>query len=142
MYVKVVDNEVSVFPYTIDALKADNPQTSFPDTISDAVLAGYGVYRVTKVDPPNHNPKLERLTLSNPALVDGQWTQTWSQANRSSEEAALEMRNDRNQLLADTDHYALSDNTLSTEMATYRQALRDVPSQSGFPFNVTWPTKP
>ena len=48
----------------------------------------------------------------------------------------------RNKLLADTDWRASSDLTLSTEWATYRQALRDVPAQAGFPNTITWPTKP
>jgi hypothetical protein len=37
---------------------------------------------------------------------------------------------------------ASSDVTMSSDMTTYRQALRDVPAQEGFPFSVTWPTKP
>ena len=53
-----------------------------------------------------------------------------------------EIRAKRNKLLAETDYLALSDNTLSSDMAAYRQALRDVTSQAGFPTNVTWPTKP
>lgn len=55
---------------------------------------------------------------------------------------ADEIRVKRNSLLAETDYLALSDTTLSSDMATYRQALRDVTSQEGFPTNVTWPTKP
>ena len=51
------------------------------------------------------------------------------------------VRNDRNRRLAETDYLALSDQTLSNDMKTYRQALRDVPSQSD-PDNITWPTKP
>ena len=53
-----------------------------------------------------------------------------------------EIRAKRNSLLAETDYLALSDTTLSSDMAAYRQALRDVTSQAGFPSNVTWPTKP
>lgn len=53
-----------------------------------------------------------------------------------------EIRAKRNSLLAETDYLALSDTTLSSDMAAYRQALRDVTSQVGFPSNVTWPTKP
>jgi hypothetical protein len=55
---------------------------------------------------------------------------------------ADEIRAKRNSLLAETDYLALSDTTLSSDMAAYRQALRDVTSQAGFPTNVTWPTKP
>ena len=55
---------------------------------------------------------------------------------------AKEIRNERNQLLSETDWMAGSDVTMSTAWRTYRQALRDVPSQEGFPNTVTWPTKP
>ena len=51
------------------------------------------------------------------------------------------VRRDRDSKLAETDYLALSDNTLATNMKTYRQELRDVPSQSD-PDNITWPTKP
>ena len=61
-------------------------------------------------------------------------------------EIALEdLRAKRNKLLADTDYLALSDNTLSSDMTTYRTALRDL--TNGLDTvdkvnNVTWPTKP
>ena len=47
----------------------------------------------------------------------------------------------RDRKLAETDYLALSDQTLSGNMETYRQELRDVPSQSD-PDNISWPTKP
>jgi hypothetical protein len=40
--------------------------------------------------------------------------------------AMEDLRTKRNKLLQDTDHYALSDQTLSDDMRTYRQALRDI----------------
>ena len=51
------------------------------------------------------------------------------------------IRRDRNKRLTDTDYLALNDTTLSADMKTYRQALRDVPKQSD-PDNITWPSKP
>ena len=52
------------------------------------------------------------------------------------------VRSDRDRLLSETDWMALKDVTMSTEMSTYRQALRDVTVQAGFPYSITWPTKP
>ena len=52
-----------------------------------------------------------------------------------------DVRTHRNSLLADCDWRAFSDLTLADEWKTYRQALRDVPTQSD-PDNITWPTKP
>ena len=51
-------------------------------------------------------------------------------------------RAERNTKLAETDWTASSDVTMSDAMTAYRQALRDVPAQSGFPSNITWPEKP
>ena len=56
--------------------------------------------------------------------------------------AAARVREERNALLAETDYLALSDVTMSSAWATYRQNLRDIPAQSGFPNSVTYPTKP
>ena len=142
MYVKIVNDKVNMFPYTMENLKSANPNVSFPATISDATLAEYGVYPVTEVNLPDHDGRLVLMTMTDPTLVDGKWTQTWTQENLPTSDAARNMRQERDKLLAETDHHALSDQTLTTEMTTYRQALRDVPAQSGFPFNVTWPTKP
>ena len=48
----------------------------------------------------------------------------------------------RNRLLAETDYLALADATLTDEMRTYRQALRDLPANTADPANPIWPTKP
>ena len=55
---------------------------------------------------------------------------------------AADVRADRNARLAATDWMASQDVTMSDEWRTYRQELRDVPSQAGFPTTVTWPTAP
>ena len=52
------------------------------------------------------------------------------------------LRKKRNLLLKETDFYALSDVTMSDEMKTYRQALRDLPANTSDPANPTYPTKP
>ena len=61
------------------------------------------------------------------------------------DKALSDLRIKRDSLLADTDYLALSDNTLSSDMTTYRQNLRDI--TNGLDTvekvnNVTWPTKP
>lgn len=52
------------------------------------------------------------------------------------------VRKKRNKLLAETDWWALNDHTMTQDQIDYRQALRDITDQDGFPENVTWPTKP
>ena len=59
-----------------------------------------------------------------------------------TENAWIALRAKRTQLLADTDYLALSDATLSEDMRTYRQALRDLPANTTDPANPTWPAKP
>jgi hypothetical protein len=53
-----------------------------------------------------------------------------------------ELRAERNVRLAETDYLALSDNTLTDAMLTYRQALRDITDNATSLDDVTWPTKP
>ncbi len=52
------------------------------------------------------------------------------------------MRTKRNGLLAETDVWALSDRTMTAAQTQYRQDLRDITDQAGFPTDITWPTKP
>ena len=66
-------------------------------------------------------------------------------ADAAPAKALAKLRAKRNQLLAETDYYALSDVTMSDDMKTYRQELRDLPSGKDTVEkcnNVTWPTKP
>ena len=57
---------------------------------------------------------------------------------------AASHRKYRNTLIAETDFYALSDVTMTSNMTTYRQALRDITSHSNWPNleSDDWPTKP
>jgi hypothetical protein len=85
------------------------------------------------------NGKLMKLTATEVEQLKAQ-NETYDAGK--GERASKEIRNHRDQLLQDTDWQALSDNTMGEAMTTYRQALRDVPDQDGFPFSVVWPTKP
>ena len=62
------------------------------------------------------------------------------------DEAAEEARRKRDQLLSETDYLMLEDYPISAEKKAefeeYRQALRDITSQAGFPFEIEWPVKP
>jgi len=64
-------------------------------------------------------------------LQEALWKGTWA-----------EVRTRRDILLAETDFYALSDVTMSADMATYREALRDLPASTANSEDVVWPTKP
>jgi len=59
-----------------------------------------------------------------------------------TENAWKNLRTKRSKLLAETDYLALADHTLSADMTAYRQALRDLPSNTTDPANPVWPTKP
>ena len=66
-------------------------------------------------------------------------------ANKAFDRAIADLRTKRNSLLQDTDFYGMSDNTMSVEMTTYRQELRDI--TSGITTveevnDVVFPTKP
>ena len=52
------------------------------------------------------------------------------------------VRRKRDALIAATDTWGLADYPATAAQTAYRQALRDITDQSGFPTNITWPTKP
>ena len=66
-------------------------------------------------------------------------------ANAAPARALADLRSRRNRLLSETDFYGNSDVTMSDDMTTYRQALRDLPAGKDTVDkcnNATWPTKP
>ena len=66
-------------------------------------------------------------------------------ADAAPARALADLRAKRNRLLAETDYLALSDNTLSDDMKTYRKNLRDLPAGKDTVKkceDATWPTKP
>ena len=134
--------------YTIGQLRRDNPNTSFPKNIPTDILESFGVYFYTQEPQPVFNEKTQKI--EDGGFVKGEtWTKTWNIVEKTPEEVAewLEQkgqiaRSKRNSLLTETDYLALSDNIMTPEMAAYRQALRDITTQEGFPESVSWPTKP
>ena len=139
-----------------------NPNVSLPKVWND------NVYDALGIDPVLETPKPEASGAYKIVVRDGveqdandNWVQKWleqdmfadtSDATKAEQEAAYQatldadaaasVRAQRDELIAATDWRAASDLTLSSEWADYRQALRDVPGQEGFPHTVTWPTAP
>ena len=60
----------------------------------------------------------------------------------STESKAARVRRERDTFIAATDWWATADRTMTAEQTEYRQALRDITDQAGFPADITWPTKP
>ena len=64
-------------------------------------------------------------------------------ASQEPERLASQIRQERNTLLSDCDWTQVSDAPVNqAAWQTYRQALRDITAQEGFPYSVIWPTKP
>ena len=90
----------------------------------------------------NINGEIVQFTAEEEAARDAE-EQAW--ADGALARAQANLRRERNRRLAETDFYALSDVTMSSDMQTYRQNLRDLPSGKDTVEkceNVTWPTKP
>ena len=78
-------------------------------------------------------------------LIDGERVPFTAEEETAETERQgfVELRATRDYLLSLTDFHAYSDTpTMSAEMATYRQTLRDLPSNTADPFNVTYPINP
>ena len=90
----------------------------------------------------NINGNIVQFTAEEETAADNAET-AWN--NAAPARALADLRSKRNQLLAETDFYGNSDVTMSDDMTTYRQALRDLPAGKDTVDkcnNATWPTKP
>ena len=90
----------------------------------------------------NINGNKVQFTAAEEAARDAE-EKAWADA--APARALADLRSKRNSLLAETDFYALSDVTMSDDMKTYRQELRDLPSGKDTVAKcegATWPTKP
>lgn len=145
------------------AIRRDNPNMSIPRVWND------GVCDALNVDPvlPGSRPtpgQYQNVVRDGVEQDDaGNWVEKWIAADmfaddddgtKAEKEAAYQAtldaniaaqnRTARNEKLAETDFWGMSDMTMSAEMTTYRQALRDITTHSNWP-NLEegdWPTKP
>lgn len=151
---------------TQGALRRDNPNMSMPRVWGDSVCDALNVDPVLAAPKPTEGIGQYQFVARNGVVQDANnnWVQAWeirdmfadddelgTKAEQEAEyqtqldnSAAQSNRITRNQFLTETDWWALSDVTMSTEMQTYRQALRDLPSHSNWPHleDSDWPTKP
>lgn len=165
MYFHMTENRV----ITEAELRDRHKNVSLPQKWTSETLAFMGVATITKTMPPTPGEN-EKVVSANPVLQDGVAREVWHVVPIFSEytdedgnvvtvqaqvdakntadlaDKALGARKDRDALLAETDGVAIgaleTGVALSDEMLAYRQALRDVPQQEGFPSSITWPTKP
>lgn len=152
-YVKLENDSVIEYPVWELALaeRLGLSSTSSPAEIL-AASQNTEYVPVESSSPPVVTYDKEAIEV-NPVNENGVWKRSFVIQDISEEEKARRtefhakgLRARRNDMLSDCDWTQLADAPLTdaqkTAWAAYRQELRDVPSQSGFPWNVTWPVKP
>jgi hypothetical protein len=158
MFAKIKDSAVSQHPYGYTELQSDNPYTNFNGADvyqafqgTETNLAGYTLEPVVTQEPPQLDTKTQTAELADtPVFEGGQWLLKWVVKSKTAEQLtqqdadqAMTIRADRNRKLAASDWTQIADSTADkAAWATYRQALRDVTEQSGFPWTINWPTQP
>lgn len=129
MYVFAPNQTVETFPYSIGALRRDNPGTSFPAVPNEQTLAEWNVFPVVDKPAPSHNAITQNCNQLNPTLVAGRWTVTWQVTDATPEQIDERIRSNANYpafwdaLLASTVYGAIRTqsmaslpmNTLATE---------------------------
>lgn len=76
MYIKLNNGSVEKHPYSVAQLRQDNPQVSFPEQITESLLAEYGVYPVQPQPAPTVD-HTKTIREGSPELVNGVWKQVW-----------------------------------------------------------------
>lgn len=142
------------FPLLEDNFKQIHPDITFPAVLFPCHVEplGYGMYEFSQ--QPTLTGRYDKLVEGAPIRDEqGYWRQQWLVVEQTAEEKAVtddrkqkEVRFVRTRRLMESDWTRLDDAPLSTEQraawATYRQQLRDLTDQPGFPWEVTWPNQP
>lgn len=124
-----------------------HPTTSFPPILTSELLDSFGADPVLNGAQPNAS-RYQVVARDGVEQIDGQWFTKFIAVDMEQEsidalnaQQAASVRSQRNQKLAECDWTQLADSTADREAwAQYRQALRAVPEQAGFPWEVVWPT--
>jgi len=151
MYLKVSGSTI-IYPYSVQNLKNENPNTSFPTIISDSLLESFNIYQVEVRNSGYDNDDSKDVTEITPTLSGSVYIQTYSVTdadtdtiNKRKEIKWSEIRSTRNTLLTESDWTQFQDSPITgsvlIDWQTYRQSLRDVTNQSD-PYNISWPSKP
>ena len=149
-YAKIENGEVIKYPYSIQDLKKDNPNVSFPSIIDEPTRFRYSMLPIQKVEAQEDYTK--NISEDLPELIDGIWTQNWTIIDATQEEIDQrlsikwqEVRDERNGKLNSSDWTQLPDSPLTEEQKNawrqYRQELRDITNQAN-PFEVIYPVQP
>jgi hypothetical protein len=153
MFVKLEGDQPSKYPITEENLKILFPNHTFPNIYTpDFVKSlGFGMYEFTQI-PYQEYPNIadeDFPTLGSNGIYYQRWIvrpMTESERETATFERARKVRVERMLSLSRCDWTQLPDTGLSEESRTnwtlYRQKLRDLPQQEGFPWAVTWPIPP
>ena len=125
------------------------PNTSLPQQLTEAIINGLGADVVFE-GPQAQPTRYQTAYADGVHQVNGKWYTKYSVADMDDEaktaldaKQAESVRTERTKKLAETDWTQLTDAPVNSALwGTYRQALRDVTTQTGFPWEVTWPTEP
>lgn len=146
----VENGSISQYPIGSVEVKRKFPQTSFVLPLEGQDLSDFGVVTVYNTPQPTIDNRNERIEEGVPVLERGAWRQTWKIVPLSAEEKqriqdnkSSEVRADRSRRLASCDWTQLGDALVdASAWIIYRQALRDISDQSGFPWDIVWPNEP
>jgi hypothetical protein len=103
-----------------------------------AALASNG--DILEVAIPPDLTAAQTMDWGSGSVVGGKW-QRFTVRDKTDAELLAEVRGKRTELLSETDYFALSDVTMSSDMTNYRKALRDLPANVDLS-DITYPTKP
>lgn len=88
MYAKIKNQIIVKYPYTIDELRADNPDTSFPASPTTNQLIGFDAVEVLPDPQPSCDTYTQSIDEALPEFVRGEWRQRWVVRDATNEEMA------------------------------------------------------
>lgn len=155
-YFRMITEQDIAYPYTDTQLRRSNRNVSLPSLLTDSVRAMFNMFPAEILDEPEYNKATHKVVQNTTPTFDeatGVWSIGWTIVEMTEEEItandqlwSTKQRGIRNSLLQESDWVVIKateqGQQVSSDWLNYRENLRTVPDQAGFPHNIDWPTKP
>ena len=143
MYAKIIDGALVKFPYTLEEMQAEHPDATFSDEPTDGELAACSAKHAVMGPNPTQSSRTHSFETAFTANEDGSVTIIFVPHELDRQLAEFNMRDARDSALTRCDWVITrafeKGEPVPANYVAYRDALRDLPSQEGFPYEYVWP---
>ena len=143
MYAKIINGALVKYPYSLEEMRAENPEVAIDDEPTNVQLAACNAKRAARGPSPTQSSRTHSFSTSFTTNDDGSVSIIFVPHELDRNVAEFNMRSARDSALTRCDWVITrafeEGNPVPANYLAYRNALRDLPAQAGFPYDYVWP---